>query len=78
MMGIVQSYRNDDVAGTYIGPLAKRLLYPELFQFYFTTFLCFLFPFASFFIFFLVCNTGSTVLKLYLSTKAPSVTEIIT
>ena len=61
-----------------IGSTRKSLLNPELLKLYLATFLCFLFPLAAFFIFLLVCKTGTTVFKLNLGTERPALSEVVT
>ena len=54
MMGIVQSDGYDNMSYTDVGPFSERFLNPELLEFNFTTFLGILFPFTTFFVFFLI------------------------
>ena len=77
VVGVVQAYRHDDVADTQVGPLCKRLLKPELFQFYLAAFLYFLFPLATFLVFFLIGQAVAAVFKLNLRTKRPAPTEVV-
>ena len=74
---IVQSYRHHDMSCADVGPLAEGFLNPELFQFYLTTFLGFLFPFAAFLVFLLVGYTIASMFELYLSTEAPALAKVI-
>ena len=77
MVGIIQADGHYDVTNTDVSPFVERLLNPELFQFHFTAFLGFLFPFAAFFVFLLVGNTVAAMLELNLCAKAPALAEII-
>ena len=77
MVGIIQADGHYDVTNTDVSPFVERLLNPELFQFHFTAFLGFLFPFATFFVFLLVGNTVAAMLELNLCAEAPALAEII-
>ena len=77
MTSIVQTYGYDDVPGTKIGPAGKRLLQPKLLQLYLTALLGFLFPFATFLVFFLVGDARASVLELNLGAEGPALTEVV-
>ena len=58
VVSVVQTNGNNDVTSLDVCPTTEWLLDPELFEFNFTAFLYFLFPFATFFVFFLRnCNS---------------------
>ena len=78
MVGIIQSDGHYDVTNTDVSPFVERLLNPELLEFNFTTFLGLLFPFTTFFVFFLIGNTVAPMFKFYLSSEGPSLAEVIT
>ena len=78
VMGIGESYRDYDMTGLDIGPARKGLLNPELLQLYLTTLLGLLFPFCKLVGLQFLCRARSAMLKLYLCTKGPATTEVVT
>ena len=77
VVGIVQAYGHHDMACADVGGLGEGLLNPELLEFHLAAFFHFLFPFAAFLVFLLVCEAVAAVLELYLSAERPAFAEVV-
>ena len=77
VVGIVQTYRYNNMAKAQIGCSRKSLLNPELLKFYLTTLLCLLFPFATFLVFFLISKACTSMLELNLCAKRPALAKVV-
>ena len=78
VIGVGQSERYYNMAGTNVQKTPERLLNPELLKFNLTAALLFLLKLNGLFCFVFYCRTGTAMLEFNLSTKAPTLTEVVT
>ena len=77
MVSIGQAYWHYDMSYTYIGKPAKRFLNPELLKFYLTATFLFLLKLYSFLGLVFYCRSRTSMLKLYLGAKRPTLAKVI-
>ena len=77
MVSIVESYGHDNMSDTEVCCPIERLLNPELLEFHLTALFGFLFPFATFFVFFLVGDTITAMLEFYFCAECPTLPKVI-
>ena len=77
VIGVGQSERHYNMAGTNVQKTSERLLNPELFKFNLTTALLLLLKLNGLFCFVFYSRTGTAMLEFNLSSECPTLAEVV-